>query len=190
MIPPPTSTRCHSRRRRRHRRLESVVLFSLLVLAGCGRHAADITWSEVETRIQKAFPGVPSIDTRSLNEAMLDPNRPLVLIDAREPEEFAVSHLWGAVRATSVEHAAELADRAPDGATIVAYCSVGYRSASLVTALRDRGLTGVYNLTGSIFRWANENRPLYRGDAIVGEVHPFDETWGVLLQARRRAYSP
>ena len=78
----------------------------------------------------------------------------------------------------------------PEGATVVAYCSVGYRSARLAAALRDRGLADVHNLEGSIFRWANEDRPLFRGDTPVRRVHPFDETWGVLLAPDRRAYSP
>ncbi len=187
---PAASCRRLSRRRRWPGSPGVAALVTLIALAGCQRQGADVTWSEVETRIQEAFPGVPSIDTAALSEVLQDPTRPLLLIDAREPAEFAVSHLPGAVRATSVEHAAELANGAPDGATIVAYCSVGYRSANLVAALRDRGLTDVYNLTGSIFRWANEDRPLYRGDVLVRAVHPFDEAWGVLLQADRRSSSP
>ena len=51
-------------------------------------------------------------------------------------------------------------------------------------------MTEVYNLEGSIFRWANEDRPLYRGDVAVRQVHPFDESWAALLHADRRSYSP
>ena len=48
------------------------------------------------------------------------------------------------------------------------------------TTSRDRSFTG-----------RTRNRPLYRGgDAIVGEVHPFDETWGVLLQAHSPSLLP
>lgn len=165
------------------------VLVILAATAGCAGPPADITWSATQARIEEAFPGVPAIDTAALADAMQDPSRRLVLIDVREPEEFAVSHLEGAVRAESVGHAAALARNAPDGALVVAYCSVGYRSAALVAVLRDRGLTGVHNLTGSIFRWANEDRPLWRGDVPATRVHPFDASWGVLLQPERRAGS-
>ncbi len=185
-----TARRSRPLRRRLAGRLGSVLLAALLAAAGCGDPAAPVTWADVEERIREAFPGAPSIDTAALAALMRDPARALVLLDAREPEEFAVSHLRGAVRVTSADHAAALLRSAPEGATVVAYCSVGVRSARLVAELRGRGLANVHNLEGSIFRWANEDRPLFRGGAPARRVHPFDETWGVLLTADRRAFSP
>lgn len=184
------AARRHLRPRGRARLTASAVLVAVAALASCADRATEPTWGGVETRIAAAFADVPSIGTAVLSELLRDPTRPVVLIDVREPEEFAVSHLAGAVRATSVDHAAALVEDAPEGATIVAYCSVGYRSAGLVARLRERGVAGVYNLEGSIFRWANEDRPLYRGALPVRRVHPFDESWGALLQADRRSYSP
>lgn len=189
MTPPPLATGRPSRRRRRGTGVGGTLIVALLVLAHCGPPPDEMTWAAVEARIRDAFPDVPSLDTTALSDLMQDAARTVVLIDAREREEYAVSHLPGAVRATSMEHAATLAEDAPAGATVVVYCSVGYRSAHLVAELQDRGLTEVYNLEGSIFRWANEDRQLYRGDVPVRQVHPFDEAWGVLLQAERRAWS-
>lgn len=48
-----------------------------------------------------------------------------------------------------------LADIKPDS-HIVVYCSVSYRSSILARRLQDMGFTNVYNLEGSIFKWANE----------------------------------
>ena len=177
-------------RRRRLAELASLLLVVVLVPSACGRPTTQVTWAEVGERIQEAFPGVPSIETAALSELLRDPAHSLVLLDVREPEEFAVSHLRGAVRVTSPDRAAALLSDMPEGATVVAYCSVGYRSARLAAALRDRGLADVHNLEGSIFRWANEGRPLFRGDTPVRRVHPFDETWGTLLEPDRRAYAP
>jgi 3-mercaptopyruvate sulfurtransferase SseA len=67
------------------------------------------------------------------------------------------------------------------------YCSVGYRSARIVERLRAAGHSDVRNLRGSIFQWANEGRPVVRGDSTVHKVHPFDATWGRLLNADLRA---
>jgi rhodanese-related sulfurtransferase len=161
-----------------------------VALAACAGQATDPTWAGLETRIAKTFPDVPSIDTATLSELMQDPLQPVVLIDVREADEFAVSHLEGAMRATSLDHAAALVADAPEGATIVVYCSVGYRSAGLAARLQDRESTQVYNLEGSIFRWANEGRPLYRGHRPVRQVHPFDESWGALLHSDLRTYTP
>ena len=176
--------------RRLDERLGSILLAVLLVLAGCGSRTPPITWTGVEERIREAFPDVRSIDTAALSALMQDPTRSLVLLDVRRPDEFAVSHLRGAMRVTSPDHAEELLRGLPEDAIVVAYCSVGYRSARLATELRERGLADVHNLDGSIFRWANEDRPLFRGATPVRDVHPFDETWGVLLKADRRAYAP
>lgn len=190
MTPPRPATKPRVRPQRLARPAAGAVLIALLALTACTDQASEPTWDGVEARISETFPGVPSIDTAGLSELMQDPLQTVVLLDVREPDEFAVSHLDGAVRATSIDQAAALAHDAPAGATIVAYCSVGYRSAGLVAGLRERGVAGVYNLTGSIFRWANEDRPLYRGTAPVSRVHPFDESWGTLLDAERRSYSP
>ena len=190
MTPRPRAARRRPPGRRITERLGGVLLAALLAAAGCGDPAAPVTWADVEERIREAFPGAPSLDTAALAALMRDPARPLVLLDVREPEEFAVSHLRGAVRVASPEHAAALVESVPEGATVVAYCSVGYRSARLVEDLRGRGLANVHNLDGSIFRWANEDRPLFRDSAPARHVHPFDETWGVLLAADRRAFAP
>ncbi len=185
-----SATHRRPRRRRLAERLASLLLAAVLAAAACGRPTARVTWAETEARIAETFPDVPAIETAALSELMQDPTHTLVLLDVREPDEFAVSHLQGAVRVTSPDRAAALLSDVPEGATVVAYCSVGYRSARLAAALRDRGLGAVHNLGGSIFRWANEDRPLFRGDTPVRRVHPFDETWATLLEPDRRAYSP
>ena len=188
MTSPPAAAK--PRARGLHRPAAGAVLIALMALTACAGQATGPTWAGVEARITETFPDVPSIDTAGLNELLRNPLQTVVLIDVREPGEFAVSHLRGAVRATSIDQVAALVQNAPAGATIVAYCSVGYRSARLVDELRERGVAGVYNLEGSIFRWANEDRPLYRGDVPVRQVHPFDESWGTLLHADRRSFSP
>lgn len=72
-------------------------------------------------------------------------------------------------------------------AVIVVYCSVGYRSAAVVDALRKAGRNEVFNLDGGIFRWANESRPLFSDHEQVKLVHPYDQSWGRLLTSELRA---
>ena len=73
---------------------------------------------------------------------------------------------------------------------IVVYCSVGYRSARLAHWLAGQGYTTFRNLTGGIFQWANDDRPVFRDDRPVTEVHPYDQRWGLLLESRYRADAP
>ena len=55
---------------------------------------------------------------------------------------------------------------------------------ALAEKLRARGIENVFNLEGSLFQWANEGRPLYRGEERVYQAHPYDEEWGQLLDRR------
>ena len=143
-----------------------------------------LTWEDVNRRIARNFPDVPTISTDEL-AGRLDGDGPVpVLLDARAAGEFGVSHLLGARLAASADDALLALAEVPETTLVVVYCSVGYRSAVLARELLARGRSGVYNLDGSIFRWANEGRPVYRDGEPVGEVHPYDSRWGQLLDAR------
>ena len=155
----------------------------------CAGGARQLDWSEVEQLIQNDYPGVPSVTTAELTDALAD-GRNVVLLDVREAAEFAVSHLPGAQRVTSaVAASAVLENTAPD-ALVVAYCSVGYRSAALVKELHEQGVVNAVNLEGSVFAWANAGLPVYRGNLEVDEVHPFDDAWGALLDRGLWAFEP
>ena len=153
--------------------------------------AAPDPLGAVEAGIRARFPDVARTTTAALDARLADPSQaPPLLLDAREPAEYAVSHLPGArqidpsLRGSAL--AAALDGVAPDR-EIVVYCSVGARSGGLAARLADAGFSRVSNLEGSIFRWANEGRPLVRDGAPATTVHPFSARWGRLLDADRRA---
>ncbi|MGB3570541.1 MAG: rhodanese-like domain-containing protein [Phormidesmis sp.] len=171
-------------------------------------HARALAWKGVKRWVQRRFPAVPTLSTTELahwlNTGALDTgaldtgtpaaettatettaaettDRPIV-IDVRNPKEYAVSHLPGAYRAKTVGEvkAAGISQDVP----VVVYCSVGYRSGRLGQALAAAGYS-VMNLEGSIFQWANEGRSLVTtkgGQTLpTREVHPYSEIWGLLL---------
>jgi len=164
-----------------------VVAVATVILFLSPRRAAAISWEGVKGRIHHRFPSVASVTTDALAARLADATRPPpLLLDARAPEEYAVSHLRGAVLApTPAAARAALAGR-PKGEEVVVYCSVGYRSAELAEVLQEAGYTEVRNLEGSIFQWANEGRPVYRSggrdDQAVRAVHPYNRRWGRLLK--------
>jgi rhodanese-related sulfurtransferase len=162
----------------------------LTVTAGCIWCSATPSafntneWAAVKQRIRSKFPSVRHISTGRLAEWMsVDraEEKPL-LLDAREPEEYEVSHLEGATRALSQREALQILTSVPRERPVVVYCAVGYRSAELAAALRKAGYTNVWNMEGSIFEWSNEGRPIYRSGMPVRSVHPYDEEWGRLLR--------
>lgn len=151
----------------------------------------SLAWEAVGRDLRARYPNVPTITTASLAAWLADSSRtPPVLLDAREPAEVAVSHLPRARRvdpnADAEALAATLGDVDP-ARSVVIYCSVGVRSADIAERLVEAGYSDVRNLEGSIFRWANEGRPLVRDGRPVSEVHPYDAVWGRLLDPSRRA---
>ncbi|MEO1069866.1 MAG: rhodanese-like domain-containing protein [Cyanobacteria bacterium J06638_6] len=145
-------------------------------------------WWAVNRWIEQTFPGVPSLTTQYLADWLSQGQEPLpILLDIRRDDEFAVSHLPRARLTPNLETALALgiAHHHP----IVAYCSVGYRSARLVSQLQEAGYTQVYNLSGSVFRWANEGRSLVSNGQPTTVVHPFAPRWRILLKPGL-AYQP
>jgi rhodanese-related sulfurtransferase len=119
----------------------------------------------------------------------LGPNQ-LMLFDVREQEEFAVSHLPGAILvdpAMTEEDFAQAFAEKLEGKRVVFYCSVGMRSSILadrVAALVERK-TGrrPANLIGGLFQWHNNEGVLVSAAGKeTNAIHPFDDYWGRLIE--------
>lgn len=138
--------------------------------------------------IRLQFPAVRPIATAELDRWLKSATQPQpILLDARTLPEFAVSHLESAQLIDSSSLDPAILNTLPKDAPIVVYCSVGYRSAKLAQQLQQQGFTCVFNLEGSIFQWANEDRPVYQAGQLTSFVHPYNDTWGKLLNADHRA---
>jgi rhodanese-related sulfurtransferase len=166
--------------------VKRVVCIGVVALLGFAASSYAIGWSLIDAKIRRDFPQVKRITTAELDAWLNDPTRPKpLLLDVRTRAEFDVSHLRGA---THVEpDAAASVLRESKDRPIVTYCSVGYRSGGFAQKLQAAGHTNVANLEGSIFRWANESRPVFRGAKQVDEVHPYNGTWGLLLKKNFRS---
>lgn len=137
--------------------------------------------------IAKDYPEIESISTDELNSLYHDPSSQLpLIIDVREPAEFKVSHLQGAINLNSAKLIAELV--VDKDVELIVYCSVGYRSSGLAQELATMGYTRVKNLRHSIFEWANKHYPMINENGITYKAHPFDKTWGKLLDESLHAY--
>ena len=171
-----------------NRKLSFLLIVSGILFSGMvSSHA--IGWALVNAKIRHDFPEVKRITTAELAAWLGDKGRqsPL-LLDVRTQAEYDVSHLQNAERIEPDAPAAAVGQ--PKDRSIVTYCSVGYRSGAFAQKLRAAGFSNVVNLEGSIFAWANEGRPIFRGGAQVEKVHPYSRTWGLLLRKEHRADVP
>ena len=94
----------------------------------------------------------PAITVEDL-KAKQDRGDSIVLVDVREPHEWAISDLAGSVKiplATLPQRLGEL----PRDEEIVVYCRTGGRSGNAVQFLRQRGFDKALNLAGGINHWA------------------------------------
>ncbi len=160
-----------------------LVLAGVLSL-GC-QSRSEVSWTAIRARIRTEFPAVKQVSTRELSLWLLDDQRVQpVLLDARTREEFDVSHLSGARLATNMADASSILSAYPKSQPVIVYCSVGIRSSRLADELQNAGYIDVYNLDGSLFQWVNEGRVVIDSRGTTDHAHPFDASWGKLLNRR------
>lgn len=169
-----------------------IVLLPLLIGAAVAAIAGRPLAFEVVRRLTvRKFPEVKWIDGAELARWREDAGRPQpVILDTRTGQEYAISHLRDAVRMDPYRPLLNPLRGFPKDTAIVVYASVGYRSARVARWLAQQGYTNVQNLTGSIFQWANEGRPIFSQGRPTVEVHPYDDRWGLMLESQYRAVAP
>ncbi len=184
------------RRGSRGRRWLWVVLILLVVPLLVGAAVTlfagrPIAFDAIRRLTDRKFPDGRWVTVAELDRWRADPSRPQpVLLDARTEDEYAVSHLQGAVRIDPYRPSLRPLRGFPKDTAIVLYSSVGYRGARVADFLARQGYTQVFNLEGGQFRWANAGRPVFRQDRPTTEVHPYNQTWGLLLESEYRIAAP
>ena len=125
------------------------------VVASASGHRALV---DLEHDVARDYPGAASLLPEQF-EKMLDDDAPILVLDARDQNEFAVSHIPGARRVSPNISVARFMDQFVNGALVRA------------------GSRGAVNLRGGIFAWHNTGRQLKTTDAPTDFVHPFDDRW-------------
>lgn len=112
-----------------------------------------------------------------------------VLIDAREKEEFTVSHIPNAIFSGYKDFNTEALKDLSKSDPIVVYCSVGYRSERIGEKLQRMGFSNVYNLYGGIFEWKNTGNEVVDAEGLPTEkVHAYNKKWGQWLTCGEKVY--
>jgi adenylyltransferase/sulfurtransferase len=101
--------------------------------------------------------GVPEISVQDL-QRLRQEKQDFVLVDVREPHEWAISAFPESVKIPLGELPQNL-NRLSTADEIVVHCKSGGRSAKAVALLREAGFRKVRNLTGGINRWAETVDP-------------------------------
>ena len=119
------------------------LLLSLLLLAGCGGHAAA---------------GYQQI-TQEEAKAMMD-SQEVIILDVREQDEYDSGYIPGAVLLPvgTIDDTTAAQVIPEKDSTVLVYCRSGNRSKTASAALADLGYTNIYEF-GGINTWPYDTEP-------------------------------
>jgi rhodanese-related sulfurtransferase len=84
-----------------------------------------------------------------------------VLLDVREPQEYALAHIQGSllIPMNSVPGELQKLEALADDAEILVLCHHGVRSLQVAAWLQARGIENAISIAGGIDRWSTEIDP-------------------------------
>lgn len=157
-----------------------LVITVLILLLSCAE-------TSIDSALRKYNKGtVPYITV-----AELAGNDQYLILDAREKEEYNVSHipgaLWVGYDSFTTKNLGTVSQQADT--SLVVYCSVGVRSEDIGERLIKNGFTDVKNLYGGIFEWKNQGMTVIdSAENSTQNVHAYSKYWGNLLTDANKVY--
>lgn len=116
------------------------------------------SYAQLVAEAKAAVPAVVPADLK----ARLDAGEPLVVIDVREPNEWAGGVIPSAHPVPRGVLEPQIDGKLPLEAPIILYCAVGGRSALAARSLQEMGFSRVENLEGGFEAWAKAGFPVER----------------------------
>lgn len=165
--------------------------FLMLLSSGlsCSRAAAQterptLTNADLDKKLAGMLKfSVPLISVETLRQRSMQEK--IYVFDTRELEEYQVSHIPGAQYLGYNDFNHNRLKEVPKDATIVVYCSVGYRSEKIGERILSKGYTKVFNLYGSIFEWAEQEFPLLNTkQQPTIALHTYNREWGKWIKGK------
>jgi len=155
-----------------------LIAFIFFLNVGCAQVPQDrphLANERFDKRVTELIDfSVPVISVQDLHKNLSD----YIILDAREKEEFDISHIQGAQYIGYNKFRKKSIKEIPKDSKIVIYCSVGYRSEKIGKKLQKMGYTNVQNLFGSIFEWINQGYPVVDNlNHPVFKVHTYNKKW-------------
>jgi rhodanese-related sulfurtransferase len=111
---------------------------------------------------------IPALDPLYADIRRRDPIRPALVLDVREPHEFADVRVEGSLLVPMSQLSGRL-EEIPRDRPLLVLCQVGGRSARVTGFLRQQGWEDVGNVAGGIDAWQRAGLPVRRGTPDPGE---------------------
>jgi rhodanese-related sulfurtransferase len=154
-----------------------VLLATPISLGFCASDLTDgqklVAVYEMYSEYKKEFPETKDISAPEAMELMKKDN--VLFVDIRKTAEMDVSMLPRAVKKD------DFLKRPPQykGHTIIAYCTIGYRSGKFAEEMSRKGIS-IFNLRGGILAWVLEGGKVYDEKGETRRVHVYGSKWNYI----------
>ncbi|MFC1935796.1 rhodanese-like domain-containing protein [Chloroflexota bacterium] len=137
------------------------VLVAMMLAAGCSASPTPTpTPTPTFNQASSGKTGRVDVSAREAKQ-LIDSTQNLVVLDVRNPDEYASSHIQGAMLIPAQELQGKLA-QVPQGRALLVYCRTGVRSLTASNLLVASGFSMVYNLSGGLQAWSDAGYPTVR----------------------------
>jgi len=140
---------------------------NMTAIEATNRGLADMAWAMLAST-----PPVREIDIDALEARPPD----AVVLDVREPEEYAHGHVPGAVSLPQADLASRL-DEVPRDRAVMLVCQRGMRSYRAAQFLVQMGIDQVASVNGGTAAWRAADKPLAMGDTTAERPRVAESQW-------------
>ena len=140
---------------------------NMTAVEATNRGAAEMPWAMLTS--------APAIDHVGIDAVHRPHGNPL-LVDIREPEEYMVGHVPGAINLPQADLANRL-DELPRDRPLMLICQHGIRSVRAAQFLKQVGFGQVASVTGGTTAWAEAARPLVTGEVPTKGPRVVESLW-------------
>ena len=164
---------------------------------------SDTGLEKIERSLEQGS-SIRHVDVENIFSSLNSRSDNTYLFDVREPDEFEVSHLAGAIRLEPDSNPGDFLETYGyllEQGDVIFYCAVGVRATELAQEVADLiddqasqaefTFNAPANMKGGIFHWHNDSLPLVDAEGITDLVHPY--SWfqkRLLLRTDKASYAP
>ncbi len=140
---------------------------NMTAIEATNRGVVDLPWAMLTTTAP-----IPEVD----GDAVVGRTPDVVVLDVREPEEYAHGHVPGSINLPQADLASRL-EELPRSRPIWVICQAGFRSLRSAQFLKQVGFEQVASITGGIAAWSGAGRPLNRGASPAAAPRFTESEW-------------
>jgi rhodanese-related sulfurtransferase len=140
---------------------------NMVAIEATNRGAADQPWAMLA-----ASPSPREVDIATLATRSPD----AVVLDVREPQEYALGHVPGALNLPQAELATRLAE-VPADRPLLVICQAGGRSRRVAQFLVQTGFTDVASVAGGMGAWRAGGADVSTGDIVAEHPRVLESEW-------------